>query len=47
MYSNYKQDATLVVLEMKDKLIDLGEMDFLKWLEKMYKVDLGLKVEDV
>tara|TARA_R100000988_G_C3962656_1_gene147056 strand:- start:468 stop:611 length:144 start_codon:yes stop_codon:yes gene_type:complete len=47
MYSNYKQDATLVVLEMKDKLIDLGEMDFLKWLEKTYKVDLGLKVEDV
>ena len=36
-----------IVLEMKDKLIDLGEMDFLEWLEKIYKVDLGLKVEDV
>ena len=41
MFSDY------VVLEMKDKLIDLGEMDFLKWLEKTYKVDLGLEVEDV
>ena len=41
------RERDYVVLEMKDKLIDLGEMDFLKWLEKTYKVDLGLKVEDV
>ena len=33
-----------VILEMKDKLIDLGEMDFLEWLEKIYKIDLGLEV---
>tara|TARA_R100001129_G_scaffold126838_1_gene88984 strand:+ start:632 stop:757 length:126 start_codon:yes stop_codon:yes gene_type:complete len=36
-----------IVLEMKDKLIDLGEIDFLKHLEDIYEIDLGLKVEDV
>jgi hypothetical protein len=36
-----------IVLEMKDKLIDLGEIDFLKHLEDIYKIDLGLEVEDV
>ena len=33
-----------VILEMKDKLIELGEMDFLEWLQKTHKVDLGLEV---
>jgi hypothetical protein len=36
-----------IILEMKDKLIDLGEIDFLKHLEDIYKIDLGLEVEDV
>ena len=33
-----------VMLEMKDKLIELGEMDFLEWLQETHKVDLGLEV---
>lgn len=33
-----------VILEMKDKLIDLGEMDFLEYLQKIYKVDFELEV---
>ena len=34
----------IIIAEMKDKLIDLGEMDFLEYLQKIYKVDLGLEV---
>ena len=30
----------IIIAEMKDKLIDLGEMDFLEYLQKIYKVDL-------
>tara|TARA_R110002020_G_scaffold176314_2_gene368506 strand:+ start:4550 stop:4675 length:126 start_codon:yes stop_codon:yes gene_type:complete len=30
------------LLEMKDKLIDLGEIKFLKWIEETYQVDLGV-----
>ena len=35
-----------VILEMKDKLIDLGEMDFLEYLQKIYKVDFELEVTE-
>lgn len=34
-----------IILEMKDKLINLGEIDFLEWLQKVYKVNLGLDSE--
>ena len=34
----------IIIAEMKDKLIDLGEMDFLEYLQKIYKVDFELDV---
>ena len=41
------RESDYIVIEMKDKLMDLGEIDFLKHLEDIYKIDLGLEVEDV
>ena len=36
----------IIIAEMKDKLIDLGEMDFLEYLQKIYKVDFELEVTE-